>query len=308
MCEDLRVDGTCVHRDHHHHHDHDHDHGTAPLAAGEGRRMVVVGKGGVGKTTIAALLARQLARRKADVIAVDADEQSNLGATLGLDLDALASVVPLAANDDYVEEKTGARPGEGAGAMLRLSPDVTDVVDRMAVAAPDGVRLLVMGGVTRAGGGCLCPETALLASTIRSMRLRRGEMVVMDTHAGVEHFGRSLARGFDEAIVVVDPTRNAVGVGLDTARMAAELGISSMRLVVNRVRDPLDVQRARGHFAFFGADGELPFASVHALPYDEEALLSEPSVDRLLEGSALGAAVDRLAVDLLHPVAAAMAP
>ena len=68
MCEDPRVDGTCDHHDH----DHDHDHGTAPLAAGEGRRMVVVGKGGVGKTTIAALLARQLARRKADVIAVDA--------------------------------------------------------------------------------------------------------------------------------------------------------------------------------------------------------------------------------------------
>lgn len=295
MCDDTHADGTC---DHDHHHD-------APAVRDEGRRLVVVGKGGVGKTTIAALLARALARRGADVVAVDADEQSNLAATLGLDPAVAASLVPLTANDDYVEEKVGARPGEGAGAMLRLSPDVTDVVDRMAVPAPDGVRLLVMGGVARAGGGCLCPETALVASTVRSMRLRRGEMVVMDTHAGVEHFGRSLASGFDEAIVVVDPTRNAVGVGLDTARLAAQLGIASMRLVVNRVRDPADVERTHGHLDSFGAGGALPFDSVHVLPYDEEALACEPSVDRLLEGSALAACVGELATALVGPPGAA---
>lgn len=290
MCEDSLSGGTCGHE-----HGHDHGNGTATASLGEGRRLVVVGKGGVGKTTIAALLARRLARRDAPVVAVDADEQSNLAATLGLDLDALSSIVPLVAREDYVEEKTGARPGEGAGAMLRLSPDVADAVERMAVPAPDGVRLLVMGGVARAGGGCLCPETALLASTIRSMRLRRGEMVLMDTHAGVEHFGRSLALGFDEAIVVVDPTRNAVGVGLDTTRLAAELGISSMRLVVNRVRDPLDVGRVREYLG----DAEALFSSVHLLPYDAQALISEPSVDALIEGSDLADAVDRLAGELL---------
>lgn len=260
---------------------------------------MIAGKGGVGKSTITALLARQLSRRGAAVVAVDGDEQSNLGATLGLDLDLAASLVPLASHVGYVEEKTGARPGEGAGTMLRLSPDVTDVVERMAVDAPDGVRLLVMGGVARAGGGCLCPETALLAATVRSMRLRRGEVVVMDTHAGVEHFGRSLALGFDEAVVVVDPTRNAVTVGLTTARLAAELGISSVRLVVNRVREPGDAARVRGYLGLpEGGEGN-PFSSLHLLPYDERALAGEPSVDRLLEGSPLADAVDRLARDLL---------
>ena len=98
--------------------------------------------------------------------------------------------------------------------MLRLNPDTRDVVDRLGVDGPDDVRLLVMGGVQRAGGGCLCPETRSSSAAIAGMRLREGDVVVMDTHAGVEHFGRALARGFDRALVVVTPTFNAVQVGL----------------------------------------------------------------------------------------------
>jgi len=67
----------------------------------------------------------------------------------------LADLVPVASAADYVQEKTGARPGEGSGGMLRLNPDTADLVDRLAFTGPDGVRLLVMGGVQRAGGGCL---------------------------------------------------------------------------------------------------------------------------------------------------------
>ena len=57
----------------------------------------------------------------------------------------------------------------------------------------------------------------------------------MDTHAGVEHFGRALARGFDHAVVVVEPTYNAAQVGVGAARLARELGIPEIHLVVNRL-------------------------------------------------------------------------
>ncbi len=266
--------------------------------------MVVVGKGGVGKSTVTALLCRLLARRGEAVVAVDADEQMNLGAALGFASEELAKVTPLALDAGYVEEKTGARPGEGAGAMLRLNPDVADVVERLALPGPDGVRLLVMGSVQRAGGGCLCPENSLLAATVRSMRLRRHEVVVMDTHAGVEHFGRAVARGFDQAVVMVDPTFNGVQVGARTARLAADLGITSLHLVVNRVRRAGDLERALDYLGRADAAGALDFSSVRELPYDEKALDGEPSVAGLLGESALGDAVGRLAHDLVAGLAA----
>jgi CO dehydrogenase maturation factor len=261
-----------------------------------GWRIVVVGKGGVGKSTVTALLARIVARRGLTVTAVDADEQQNLAATLGLDLGTANSIIPIAEDADYIEEKTGARPGEGAGAMLRLNPDTSDLVDRHSVPAPDGVRLVVMGGVRQAGGGCLCPETALISAAVAGMHLHHEDVVVMDTHAGVEHFGRSLARGFDTAIVVVEPAFNAVQVGIEAARLAAELGIGSLHLVVNRARSDDDLARVVGHVERLGG---FPFASTNVLPFDGSALDCEPAVDRLLEGSMLADAVGRLSDDLL---------
>ena len=262
-----------------------------------GVRVVVVGKGGVGKSTLTAMLARSMARLGAQVIAIDSDEQRNLGATLGIDVATMAGVVPLASSADYIEEKTGARPGEGSGSMLRLNPDTSDVVDRLAVSAPDGVRLLVMGGVQRAGGGCLCPENALLAAAIANMRLRRGEVVIMDTHAGVEHFGRALARGFDRALVVVVPTFNSVQVGLETARLAKELGIETIDLVVNQCRNDGDVARALSRVEHLGS---FEFSSITELPFDEGVLVSEPSIGDLLDDSPLATAMRSLSSVLLN--------
>jgi CO dehydrogenase maturation factor len=247
---------------------------------------VVVGKGGVGKSTLTAMLARSMARLGAEVIAIDADEQRNLGATLGIDVAAMARVVPLASSADYIEEKT-----------LRLNPDTSDVVDRLAVSAPDGVRLLVMGGVQRAGGGCLCPENALLAAAIANMRLRQGEVVIMDTHAGVEHFGRALARGFDRALVVVEPTFNSVQVGLETARLAKELGIETIDLVVNQCRNDGDVARALSCVERLGG---FEFSSITELPFDECVLVSEPSIGDLLDDSPLATALQSLSSVLLN--------
>jgi CO dehydrogenase maturation factor len=230
------------------------------------------------------------------VIAVDADEQQNLAATLGIGLEEAAAILPVAEDADYVEEKTGARPGEGSGAMLRLNPDTADLVSRRAVMAPDGVRLVVMGGVRQAGGGCLCPETALVSAAVAGMHLHHGDVVVMDTHAGVEHFGRALARGFDAALVVVDPTANAVSVGMEAARLANELGIGELHLVINRARSAADITRALAHVERCAVVG---FASISILPYDSAALESDPAVSGLLDGSELADAVGLLCDSML---------
>jgi CO dehydrogenase maturation factor len=260
--------------------------------------VVVTGKGGVGKTTLSAALARTLARGDRRVLAVDADAQLNLAAALGIPRAEAEALVPLAGNADYIAEKTGARPGDGYGLLLRLNPDVDDVVDRFGRRAPDDVRFLAMGTLSGAGAGCLCPENTLLASIIRAVALGSDEAIVMDTQAGVEHFGRAIARGFDHAVVMTDPTYGGLRVALAAAGLARELGIPAVHLVVNRVRGPADRVRVEDELE---ARAVREFASLTWIPDDELVLAVEPSVDYLFDipGEPFIGAVARLGAILV---------
>ena len=262
-----------------HGHDHHHHTGFAQRAKPDEFRVVITGKGGVGKTSLTALLARLLARDAYRVLALDADPQMNLPYALGLPYDRAGALVPLSQNPDYVEEKTGARPGSGWGLFFRLNPDVADVVERFGVVAPDDVRLLVMGNTVQPAAGCLCPENSLLAAVANAVSLRRGEAILLDTQAGIEHFGRALAQGFRHAVVVTDPTFNGVQVALHAARLAQELQIPAIHLVVNRVRNDSEMDRVS---QILEDHGSFPFTTRHLLPYEEQLLRSEPDVGPLL--------------------------
>ncbi|MCA9593355.1 MAG: AAA family ATPase [Myxococcales bacterium] len=273
-------------------HDHGHHHHHHFPTDADQFRVVLTGKGGVGKTSLTALLARLLARDLYQVLALDSDPQMNLPFALGVPRAEAKRLVPLSKNPAYVEEKTGARPGSGYGLMFRLNPNVSDVVERFGVVGPDGVNLLIMGTLVQPAAGCLCPENSLLSAVIDSLKLRRGEAILLDTQAGVEHFGRALAKGFRHAAVVTDPTFNGVSVALQAARLAHEIGIGSVHLLVNRVRSPADVDKV---YRLIEEEGGFPFASRHALPWDETLLESEPAVEALLGGppTPLVAAVSR---------------
>lgn len=219
-------------------------------------KIAVSGKGGVGKTTLALLLARHFRDTGAGVILVDADPDGNLAAGLGL---SPASVVPVSAMKELIAERTGAEPGAPAGLFL-LNPRVDDLPDTVAV-TKDGIRLLVMGTVRRGGAGCVCPESALVRALVQHLVLERDEVVIMDMEAGIEHLGRGTARAVDVLIVVVEPGRRSVETAARVKLLAADIGISKIRVVGNKVRDARDEAFLRDAMPDYEFLGFIPFSA-----------------------------------------------
>jgi len=224
-------------------------------SGGTGLKLAVAGKGGVGKTTLVALLAREAAARGVKVLAVDADPDANLAATLGIQ----DPVVPLAEDEELIAERSG-REG-----FVRLNPSVDDIPERYWVEA-EGVRLLVLGGIRRGGGGCACPANALLRALLAHLVLRRDELVVVDMEAGIEHLGRGTAQGVDALLVVVEPDRRSLDTAARTLRLAGEVGLVRVLAVANKVRGPRDVGFIRA-----GLPEGLPLLA--AIPFREELWL-----------------------------------
>jgi CO dehydrogenase maturation factor len=254
---------------------------------GEKVRVVITGKGGVGKTTLTALLAHCFARKGRTVLAVDGDPQQNLAPALGLGDREVQSIVPLSGRKEYIAEKIGAVPGRGG--FIILNPDTADVVDRFSYPAGERIRLLVMGGVKNAGSGCLCPEYTLLSTVLRNAKYLPGDVVLLDTPAGLEHFGRAIAQGFSIALVVTDMSFNALAVARELCRLAHQCGIPRIVLVANRStlsRESLPKDDPLSRYV----------TGVFEVPDDPCIRAHEPSVISVLEGECPAArAVVRLA-------------
>ena len=110
-------------------------------------RLAIAGKGGTGKTTIAGTLARVLARRGRQVLAIDADTNPNLATTLGIPASRAQEIAALPRN--LVQR----RQQPDGTTRLELDGSAAEVLDRFATPAPDGVQLLVMGRVDHGGAG-----------------------------------------------------------------------------------------------------------------------------------------------------------
>ncbi|MEM1530762.1 MAG: AAA family ATPase [Candidatus Bathyarchaeia archaeon] len=197
--------------------------------------MAVAGKGGVGKTLIAGTLARIYARKGYRVLAVDADPAMNLAYALGIPPEVSSKIIPLAENSSLIEERTGAKPGSAFGVFFSLTPTVDDIAEKYGVMGPDGVRLLVMGTVRSGGSGCTCPANSLLSALIRHLTFRRGDIVIMDMEAGLEHLGRATARGFDALLCIIEPNAPSIETALRIRRLAGDIEIRDVIFVGNKI-------------------------------------------------------------------------
>lgn len=198
-------------------------------------KLAITGKGGVGKTTLTALLAQSYADAGRQVLAVDADPSPCLAGALGFPSELRAGLHPIAGMDALIEERTGAKPGT-VGGFFTLNPRVDDIPERFSV-LHRGVRLLEMGSVDLGGSGCICPESAMLKTLFTHLLFRKDDILLLDMYAGVEHLGRATVDFVDAMLVVVEPTRRSLGTAKQIKKLANDIGLQRLYLVGNKVRN-----------------------------------------------------------------------
>jgi CO dehydrogenase maturation factor len=201
-------------------------------------KLAVTGKGGVGKTTLSALLAQSYADMGRQVLAVDADPSPCLAGALGFPDELRKKLSPISEMDDLIYERTGAKPGT-MGGFFTINPRVDDIPERFSVLHRN-VRLLEMGAVDIGGSGCICPESAMLKTLFTHLLFRKDDLLILDMYAGVEHLGRATVDFVDAMIVVVEPTRRSLGTAAQIKKLANDIGLHRLWLVGNKVRDEVE--------------------------------------------------------------------
>ena len=241
-------------------------------------KLAISGKGGVGKTTVAALLIRALNDENKKVLAIDADPDANLAAALGIK--GADKIVPIAEMKELIAERTESTPG-AIGGFFKLNPKVDDLPEALS-ATLGNIKMMKLGGVKGGGGGCICPESTLLKALVTYITLQRDEVVVMDMEAGLEHLGRATATAVNRLIVVVEPGQRSIETAFQIKKMAAEINLTRLSVIGNKIRGGTDEAFLREHLPGFDIAGFLDYdntlieADLKGIsPYDTDSPLKQ---------------------------------
>ena len=218
-------------------------------------KIAISGKGGVGKTLFASFLSKAFAESGYSVLAIDADPDANLAATLGFPHPE--KIVPISEMKDVIEERTGARPGRGE-IYFKLNPKVDDLPEKYWQ-EHDGIKLMVMGRTKQGGSGCYCSENVLLRALITHLLLARNEVIIMDMEAGIEHLGRATASAMDKLIVVVEPGRRSIEAAYKINKLAHDIGLQKIALVGNKIKNQAEKEFLISNLPNFELLGFIPY-------------------------------------------------
>ncbi len=216
-------------------------------------RVAVAGKGGAGKTTLSATLARLFARQGKDVIVVDGDSNPNVATALGIDRERAAAIQPLPMG--LVSRKLN-----GTAA---LKDPVMDVVNRYGGLAPDNVHVLMMAMPAHADEGCLCSAHATVSALLADIEELDNTVSILDLEASPEHLSRGTTRHVDALLLVVEPYYRSFETARRMAALASELPIARVGVVANKLRSPEDAQAISEYCERHGLtlEGELPWST-----------------------------------------------
>jgi CO dehydrogenase maturation factor len=245
-------------------------------------KIGIVGKGGVGKTTVAAMIARTHRERGARVVAIDTDSNPNLGMSLGLGL-AEVDALPALPRSTVT--------GDGRG-----EHDAETLLAEYGRATPTGVTLLTGLRIEEAGGGCACGGHATVRSLLSQALEAQADVTIVDMEAGLEHLSRSggTLAAVDLLVAVVEPSRKSIVTAARTAALAEELGIPRTVVVGNKAHGEEDT----AFIAEVCSDYGLPLVGVVSHQDDVREADRTGTVLAIGPGTELGDALRHLVAEL----------
>ena len=244
-------------------------------------KIAISGKGGVGKTTIMALIAEQLKRDGNEVLIIDADPSPHMAHTIGIK--DPSAIVPIAEMKTMLIERSGKTEGSP---FYNINPQVDDLLSDYMV-EESGLKLMVLGAIETGDKGCACPENTVLKRMLTKLLLSPSQYALLDMEAGVEHLGRGTIAGVDHLLTVVIPSRSSVRTALKVKKLAEDVGIGSIHFVGNKIADTddedfLTLELGEKPIAFFPDSPAIIKSERMGQPVTELLNLVEEPVKKLL--------------------------
>jgi len=218
-------------------------------------KIAFTGKGGVGKTTVAGLLIRSLAKDNRRVLAVDCDPDANLAGALGFP--NAEEIVPISKMKDLMHQRMEIK--NGAPILYKMNPRIDDIPEKFK-SKRGSVELITIGTVEKGGSGCICPESVFIKNLLSEIVLGESENIVMDMDPGIEHIGRQTAKSVDNFVVIIEPSTKSVQTANKIKKLSSDIGVKEVFIIGNKIRSKKDAAFIKASFEKDAILGMIPLS------------------------------------------------
>lgn len=195
-------------------------------------KLALCGKGGCGKSTIASLLAKEFMKKGKTVLVIDTDE-SNYGLHRQLGVELPQDFTNYFGGKKAVIDKIMQVPRGTDISYFEKKWSLDDIPSEY-ISQKDGIKLIAIGKIHEAGEGCACPMGVISRQFISNLELNPGDVVITDTEAGIEHFGRNVEKDVDAVLMVVDPSYESLKLSEKVSELSGSLN-KPVYYVLNKV-------------------------------------------------------------------------